>query len=124
MFLCGDRYDRYVAMIGQFGRTGRFEDIGEERMSPGEGQDQVDVVIGNELIDRFHEVEEPDEIEFRLVFSQFCFQLGSFRLVFFRYLDIMFMVDIDDVQTRFEQVEYILDGLYRDSIVNIFKISQ
>ena len=56
MFLCGDRYDRYVAMIGQFGRTGRFEDIGEERMSPGEGQDQVDVVIGNELVDRFHKV--------------------------------------------------------------------
>ena len=111
-------------MIGQFSRAGRFEDIGEERVFPGEGQDQVDVVIGYELIDRFHEVEEPDEIEFRLVFTQFCFELGPFRLVFLRYLDIMFMVDIDDVQTRFEQVEHILHGLYRDSIVNIFKISE
>ncbi len=123
-FLCSDRYDRYMAMIGQLGRAGRFEDIGEEGMPPGEGQDQVDVVIGYELVNRFHEVKQTDEVEIRLVVAEFCFQLGPFRLVFFCYLDIMFMIDIDDVQTGFEQIEHVLYGLYRDSIVNIFKISE
>lgn len=70
IFLCVDGDDGNVAMVSQLCRTGCLEDIGKEGMLPGEGQDQVDVVVGNELIGGLHKIEQPDEIEIGLVILQ------------------------------------------------------
>ena len=44
-------------MIGQFCRTGCLEYVGKEVMLTREGQDQVDVVVGDELVDGLDKIE-------------------------------------------------------------------
>jgi len=111
-------------MISQLACAGRFEDIGKEGVFPGEGQDQIDMIVGNELVDRFHEVEEADKIEFRVIVLQFCFQFGPFYLVFVCYLYIVFVVHIDDVQAGIEEIEHLLNGVDGNSVIYILEISE
>ena len=39
-------------------------------MPPREGQDQIDLIIQYELIDRIQEVEQPDEVEFGVILRE------------------------------------------------------
>ena len=93
-------------------------------MFSGECEYQVDVIIGYELVDGIHEIEEPDEIEFGLVLLQQGFELTSFFFVIFRHLYIVFMVYVDDVQPGFEQVEDFFDRLDGDGVLDVLKVSE
>lgn len=122
--LCIDRCDRNMAVIGQFCRVGCFEDVRQERMSPGEGQDEVDLVVGDELVDRIHEIEEADEIEIGLPGGEAGFEFDSFRFVFIGDLNVMFMIDVDDMQAGFEQFEDGFDGIDGNRVLYILEIRQ
>ena len=55
--LSGDGDERHVAVISQLHRAGCLEDIGQERVTPRERQDQINLVIRHELINRVEEIE-------------------------------------------------------------------
>src|SRR5580658_1066820 len=93
-------------------------------MPPREGEDQIDLIIEYKLIDRIHEVEQPDEIELGIIVLQGCFQLAPLGFIFFRYLYIVFVIYIDDVQPWFEETEDRFHGMDGYGKVEIFKISQ
>ena len=103
--LPGDRYDRDMAVISQLHGAGSLKYISQERMPPREGQDQIDLIVYYELIDCVQEVEQPDEIEFGIILGQACFQFTPFRLIFFRHLYVVFMIYVDDMQLRLEEVK-------------------
>jgi len=89
-----------------------------------EGQDQVDVIVGNELVNGIHEIEQADKIKIRTVRCQAGFQFGPFRLIFFGDLDIMVLIHIDDMQPGFEEVEDRLDGMDGNGILGILEIGE
>ena len=74
-------------------------------MPPGEGQDEIDIVIDDELVDSLHKIEQADKIELGLVGRQAIFQFDPFCLIFIGDLHIMFVIDVDDMEARFEEVE-------------------
>ena len=111
-------------MIGQFCRVGRLEDIRHERMSPGEGQDEIDVVVGDELVDRVHEIEQADEIEIGFPGGEAAFQFDPFRFVFIGDLNVVLMIDVDDMQAGFEQFEDGFDGIDGNSVLYILEIRE
>ena len=122
--LCIDRCDRHMAVIGQFCRAGRFEDVRQEGMPPGEGQDEIDLVVGHELVDSLHEIEQANEIELRFPGCETGFQLDPFRLIFIGDLNVMFMIDIDDMQAGFEQVEDRFDRIDGNRVFYVLEIRQ
>src|SRR5215475_11231910 len=74
---CGSgiyRGDGYVAVIGQLLGAARLEYIREEGMLSRKGQDQIDMIIGDELIGGLYEIEKTDEIEFGIVLTQVLFE--------------------------------------------------
>ena len=62
-------------MIGELRSARCFEYVGQPGVLPGEGEDEIDMVIGDELVGCFHEVEEADKEEFGLVFFELLFEL-------------------------------------------------
>ena len=93
-------------------------------MFPWKGQDEVDMVIGHELVDGFHEIKEPDKIEIRAVLLQLSFQFGPFCLVFFGDLYIVFVVHVDDVEPGFEEIEDGLDAIDGDRVFDVFEVGE
>ena len=111
-------------MIGQSGGVGRFEDVRQERVSPGEGQDEIDVVIDDKLVDSIHEIEQADEIEIGLPGGEAGFEFDSFRFVFIGDLNVMLMIDVDDMQAGFEQFQDGFDGIDRNRVLYILEIRE
>src|ERR1700722_6388953 len=93
-------------------------------MPPREAQDQIDLIVHYEMIDRIHEIQQPDEIEFGVVGSEACFQFAPFCLVFFRHLYIMLMIHIDDMQARFEEVQNRFYGVNGYREVKVLEIGE
>ena len=89
-----------------------------------EGEDQVDLIVGYELVGRFDKIEEADEIEFGFVCLQGGFQLGPFRFVFVGDLDIVFMVYVDDIEVRAEEIEDGFHAIDGDRIVDVFEVGE
>ena len=93
-------------------------------MSPGEGQDEIDIVIDDKLVDSLHKIEQADKIELGLVSRQAILQFDPFRLIFIGYLHIMFVIDVDDMEAGFEEVEDGFDGIDGNSVLYILKVRQ
>ena len=93
-------------------------------MPPGEGQDQIDVVVDNELVDSFYKIEQADEIELGFPGCEAAFQLEPFCLIFIGDLNVMFVIDIDDMQLGFEEVEDRFDRINRNRVLYILEIGQ
>ena len=122
--LARDRYDRYMAMIGQFDRIRGLEYIRQEGVFTREGQDQIDIVIGYELVDGIHEIEQADKIEFGLEVCEAGLQFILFRLICIGDLDVVLVVHVDNMQTRFKEIEHCFDGSDGNSIVRILEIGE
>ena len=91
-----------MTVVSQFGRMCSLEKIGQERSLFRNGQDQVDLFVHDELVDRLHKIEDPDEIEFRVEVAEHFFQFVPFHLVFFGQFHIMLAVHVDHMQVRLE----------------------
>src|SRR5580704_13869605 len=113
-----------MAVMGQFDRIRGFEEIGQKGMFPRKGQDQIDIVIGYELIYRIHEIEQPDKIKLGVVVSKTGLQLILFRLVGFGNLDVVLMVHVDNMQTRSKKIEHSFDGWNGNGIVGVLEIGE
>jgi len=93
-------------------------------MPPGEGQDEIDVVVGNELVGSIHEIEQADEIEIGFPGCEAGFQFVPFRFIFIGDLNIMFVIHIDDMQAGFEEFEDRFDGIDGNRVLYILEIRE
>lgn len=72
----------------------------------GNGDDQIDILVSYEHIDRVHKIMQPDKIEFGVEFTEHPFEPVPFPLVLSGQLDIVLLVDIYNMQISLKQTQY------------------
>src|SRR5687768_16444635 len=93
-----------MAVISQLFCMAGFKKICKKPMFTWYCKDDINIFIGSKAADSIKEIIKPDEVKLRVIIGEYFFQLITFNPEFFSQFHIMFIVNIHNMQIRFEHI--------------------